>query len=174
MSRAALLAAAVVVLASCQSESRDASVKTFADDALSLAPPPGWDAKRQKDTLVFVAPSAKDGTRATIAVRSVPVDGWSEPRTPETVLPSVETVLRALPSAKVTGPTWIDHPAYRAAAYEVSFTPRSRGGRVYERRHVVVFAHDHVFHAFLTAPAGHVDVSRAAFERVLESLREEA
>ena len=174
MNRTGLLATAVVVLASCQSDTRDASVKTFTDDALSLAPPTGWEAKRQKDTLVFVAPSAKDGTRATIAVRSVPVDGWSEPRTPDTVLPSVETVLRALPSARVAGPTWIDHPAYRAAAYEVSFTPRSRGGRRYERRHVVVFAHEHVFHAFLTGPAGRLDESRAAFEHVLESLREEA
>ena len=48
MNRTGLLATAVVVLASCQSDTRDASVKTFTDDALSLAPPTGWEAKRQK------------------------------------------------------------------------------------------------------------------------------
>ena len=74
----------------------------------------------------------------------------------------------------MTGPTWINHPAYRVAAFDVVFTPKSRGGRRYQRRHVVVFAGDHVYHAFLTCLAGHNDESRAAFERVLDSLREEA
>lgn len=172
MNRAIFLAA-FASLASCQADTRDAAVNAFAEDELSLAPPAGWEVKRQKDTLVFVAP-ATDGARATIAVRSVPIAGWSEPRTADSVLPSVEHVLRALPEAKVTGPTWINHPAYRAAAYDVVFTPNSRGGRRYERRHVVLFAGDHVYHAFLTGPAGHVGESRAAFERLLDSLREEA
>ena len=164
----------VLALASCQSERRDPAVKAFAADNLSLVPPAGWEVKRQKDTLVFVGPAAEDGDRVTIGVRSVPVGGWSEPRIPDNVLPSVETVLRALPGARVSGPTWIDHPAYRAAAYDVSFIPRSRGGRAYQRRHVVLFAGDHVFHPFLTGPTGHVDQSRTAFERVLDSLREQA
>ncbi|HEU5059949.1 MAG TPA: hypothetical protein VFU21_25635 [Kofleriaceae bacterium] len=164
----------LLAIASCQSEGDNPAAKAFAEDSLSLVPPAGWEVKRQKDTLVFVGPAAQDGARATIAVRSVPVGGWSEPRVPDNMLPSVETVLRALPGAKVSGPTWIEHPAYRAAAYDVSFIPRSRGGRAYQRRHVVLFAGEHVFHAFLTGPAGHVDQSRTAFERVLDSLREEA
>ena len=84
MNRAVLLAA-IASLVSCQGGEGDASVKTFAGDELSLAPPPGWELKRQKDTLVFVAPSAEDGARSTIAVRSVPKEAWSEPRTADTV-----------------------------------------------------------------------------------------
>lgn len=174
MIRALLLMTSVLLLASCQTDRDDAAAKTFAEDDLSLVPPSGWEVKRQKDTLVFVGKAAEDGSRNTMAVRSLRVDGWSEPRTPDTVLPSVENVLRALPGARVKGPTWIDHPAYRAAAYDVVWRPRSRGGRTYERRHVVVFAGDHLFHAFLTGPTGQIEESRAAFERVLASLREEA
>lgn len=167
------LLVAIVVACACQVEDHP-DARLFADDALSVAPPAGWQITRQKDTLLFVGGSPADDARPTIAIRSIPVSGWSEPRTADNVLPSVETVLRALPEAKVKGPVEIDQPAYRAVAYEVVFKPRGGGGRKYERRHVVVFSASHIFHAFLTAPAGTLANSRATFDEVLASLREEA
>jgi hypothetical protein len=58
-------------------------------------------------------------------------DGWSEPRDAESVLPAVEEVLRDLPGAEVAGPIEIEHPRYRAVAYDVVFTPRSKRGKKY-------------------------------------------
>lgn len=120
MTRHSLVLVTCLLLAvACQAEQAPRDAQVFAEDALSVVPPAGWQVKHQKDTLVFVGGSPDDDARPVIAVRSVPVSGWGEPRTTENVAPSVKTVLEALPGAEVKGPTQIDHPAYRALAFDV-------------------------------------------------------
>lgn len=176
MTRRCLALASLLLAASCQRQDAGArDPQIFAEDALSVVPPSGWQVKRQKDTLVFVAasPEDEDATPPVIAIRTVPISDGAERRTAETVLPSLKTVLMALPGAEVTGPTDLAHPAYRAHAFDVVFTPRSKRGKKYQRRHVVLEADQHLYHAFLTAPAGELERSLPEFERVLASLREE-
>jgi hypothetical protein len=174
MNRAVFVAVAGLLLsAACQRDEFVGEQKTFAEDSLAVAPPEGWEVKHQKDTLVFVGGKAGDSARPTIAIRSVPVEEGPEMRTAETVLPALETVLRALPEATVSGPTDVEHPAYRALAYQVVFTPRSRGGTSYQRRHVVLFANEHIYHAFVTAPDGELEDTLDEFKQVLASLGEE-
>jgi hypothetical protein len=175
VTRPEIVAVTCLLLAvACQSEEATRDAQVFAEDALSLVPPAGWQVKHQKDTLVFVGGLPDDDARPVIAVRSVPISGWSEPRTAENVAPSVKTVLEALPGAEVNGPTAIDHPAYRALAFDVVFAPRSKHGARYQRRHVVLEAHGHLYHAFLTAPEGQLATNLPEFDRLLASLREEA
>lgn len=167
------LLAVLLAVAACQRDDRAADARAFPDDALSVVPPDGWQVSHQKDTLVFVGGAPDDDARPVIAIRRVALESRSQPRTAESVLPDVKTVLEALPGAHVTGPTAFEHPAYRAHAFDVVFTPRSRRGQRYRRRHVVVEAHDHLFHAFLTAPEGQLEETLPTFEHLLASLREE-
>lgn len=171
--RLLLLALCLAALSSC---SRDEVVRdptVFAEDALSVVPPDGWQVKHQNDTLVFVGGSPGSEAPPVIAIRSVSASSWSEPRTTDSVAPSVKKVLEALPAATVRGPTPVEHPAYRALAFDVTFVPRSKHGKLYQRRHVVIEAHEHVYHAFLTAPEGELTKNLPEFEKVLASLREE-
>jgi hypothetical protein len=109
----------LLLAAGCHAEEPAREPTTFADDALSMVAPEGWRVKHEKDTLVFVGGSSDEDRQAVIAVRAVPSGDWSEPRTSENLLPSVKTVLEALPGAKVVGPREIEHPVYRAYAFDV-------------------------------------------------------
>ena len=165
--------ALLVVLAACQSSPEREDPTVFADESVSFVPPAGWEVRRDRDTLVLVGGSPKSRGRPTIAVRAVPVDSWSEERTVENVVPSTEKVLRALPAAQVTGPFDVEHPIYQARAFDVTWTPRSRKGQRYQRRHVQLAAHNHIYHVFLTAPEGELEENRGELDRVVETLREE-
>jgi hypothetical protein len=166
------LALLSIAATACQDD-RPASPTTFAEDSLSLVPPDGWRAKHEKDTLVFVGGTADEKDQSVIAIRAVPIEVRGETRSVDTALASVRTVLAGLPAARVKGPTTYAHASYPALAFDVVFTPKSKGGRRYQRRHVVLEAHQHIFHAFLTAPEGELTRSLPAFEKVLASLREE-
>ena len=163
-----------VLVASCQSDEPARDAQVFAEDALSLVPPDGWRVKREKDTLVFVGGSPDEDNQAVIAIRAVTAGSWNEPRTAENVAPSVKIVLEGLPGARVIGPRAAEHPSYRALAFDVTFTPRSKRGRRHARRHVVLEASGHLYHALLTAPEAQLAISLPEFESVLASLREEA
>ena len=175
MTRLAIaLSALGVLVASCQSDEPARDAQLFAEDALSLVPPDGWRVKHEKDTLVFVGGSPDEAKQAVIAIRAVAVGSWNDPRTAENVAPSVKIVLEGLPGARVAGPRAVEHPAYPALAFDVTFTPRSKRGRRYARRHVIIEASGHLYHALLTAPEAQLARSLPEFERVLASLREEA
>lgn len=171
--RLAFLLVLAQLSAACQRDDSSVDARLFAEDSLSVTPPEGWQVSRQKDTLVFVGGSPDDEARPVIAIRRVGIKSWTPERTAEGMLPDVKTVLEALPSANVKGPVAIDHPAYRAHAFDVAFTPRSRRGERYRRRHVVIEANDHVFHAFLTVADRELSKNMPLFERVVASLREE-
>lgn len=168
-----VLATSVALLCSCQQAEPELASQTFADDGVSFAPPDGWRLRRDRDTLVMVEQATGAAGRSTIAVRSVPIERGGVVRTADNVLPSTETVLRALPGAQLSDPTKVEHPAYDGVAYDVTFVPQSRRGQTYQRRHVVLFAWSRVFHVLHTGPSGQLDRSRAAFEKVLASIREE-
>ena len=168
-----VLVALLLSAVSCSGDEATHEAQVFPEDAVSLVPPDGWRVKHEKGTLVFVGGSSDEDTQAVIAIRAVSVAAWNEPRTAENVLPSVKTVLEALPGARVEGPRELEHPAYRALAFDVVFTPRSKRGKRYQRRHVVVEANQHIYHALLTAPADQIEQSLPTFDRVLASLREE-
>jgi hypothetical protein len=165
----------VIVLAlfasACQTEDDGGPRTMSAEDGISFARVDGWSARREQGTLILS--SEQEGKdRVAIALRGVPKDGWSRPRTEKNVLPSVELVLRALPRARVEGPVDIDHPSYRAVEYDVRFKPNSRSA-IHERRHVVIFADSRIIHLFMTGQTGTLEKSRPDFERVLASIREE-
>lgn len=172
MIRGSLLLAAAAVSA-CQSSGERSASQVFAEDSVSFAPPAGWQVRRERETLVLVGGSPTDRERPVVALRTVSTEGWSEPRTLESVLPDTAAVLRALPGAVVSGPFDVEHPVYRAQAFDVSWTPRSKDGRRYQRRHVTIEAHQHIYHLFLTAAEGQLAAGRAELDRVLETLREE-
>jgi hypothetical protein len=89
------------------------------------------------------------------------------------VLPAVEAVLAGLPGADVKGPFEMEDLAYRAVGYDIVFTPRSKRGKNYQRRHVVAFLPSRVAHVFLTAPEGRISEYQEEFDRVLRTIREE-
>jgi len=163
----------LVSLAACQGAADRDNPQTFAEDSVAFVPPKGWEIKRDRDTLLLVGGSPKSTTRPTIGIRAVSVSGWTEERTQDNVLPNTEKVLRALPNAEITGPFDVEHPIYPAKAFDVTWTPRSRQGQRYQRRHITLVATDHLYHVFLTAPEGEINKSRPDFERVIESLRED-
>lgn len=156
----------VAALMACQSEP---SRFTSAEDACSFSELDGWKAERQKGSLLL-----RDGSGATIAIRSVPATGdWVEPRTPELVNPAVRKVLDALPEAELSGPTPV-RSGLDGAQFEATFQPAGKERR-YLRKHVVLYGQesDRVFHVVLTAPEDEAEKGSKAFERVVDSFREE-
>jgi len=162
-----------VVVVACQSDPEAPEARTFTEDAVSLVPPAGWEIRRDRETLVLLGGSPTSRSRPTIAVRAVPITDTTEGHTADTVLPSTEKVLRALPGARVRGPFDVEHPVYQARAFDVTWTPRSRKGQRYQRRHVTLIAPGHLYHVFLTAAEGELENSRAELDRVIASLRED-
>ena len=173
MKRLGSLAASVLLLAACQSSDDVRGARVFADDAVSFAPPDGWEVRRERDTLVLIGSPHGVAAHTTIAVRTAATAGWSEPRTLDNVAASTARVLRALPGAVVRGPVPVEHPVYRGKAFEVTWTPPGRDGRRYQRRHVEIEASDHIYHVLLTAPEGQLGAGEKAFVRVIDTLREE-
>jgi hypothetical protein len=165
------LSLVLVLSVACQASEENKNRHTAEEDQVSFAIPDGFRLRRDRDTWVLVGQQAR--SRSTIGVRSVPRDGWSEDRSPDSVLPATELVLRDLPGAEVTGPVKLSHPAYPAFAFDVVFEPRSRRGERYRRRHVVLFGESRVFHVLATSPDKQSQALKAAFERVLETVREE-
>jgi hypothetical protein len=163
----------VLALAGCQAGDGDAPRQQSSEDGISYATLAGWSVRRDRDTVILSGSPKKEQSRCNIALRTVPITGWSEPREPDNVLPSVANVLAALPGAEVSAPTEVDHPRYRAVAFDVTFTPRSRKGEKYRRRHVVLFLDHKITHALLTAPKGQLEAALPEFEQVVRSIQEE-
>jgi hypothetical protein len=136
-------------------------------ERVSFVAPEGWTTGRERDALVFTS------HRNTIAVRSVPVEhDWVKTRAPELVFPATETYLRALPGATVSGSDAIRRAGFQGRVFSVTFQPRS-APTPYERRHAVLVGAKRVVHVVLTAPVGFLDETRAEFDAVIASLREE-
>jgi len=156
-----------VLAGACTDSSYSGPRYTSSEDGISFAQLPGWDVSRDRATLVLHRP----GRAATIAIRTIPRDGWSAPRTADNVVPAVGSALRALPGAHVKGPTELTTADYPAVAFDVDFVPRGHGR--YQRRHVTLIADDHIIHIFLVAPDGQLSASRRDLETIVKSLREE-
>jgi hypothetical protein len=140
-------------------------------DACSFAELSGWTAERERGDLLLRDPDSA----ATIAVRAVPVtNDWVEQRKPTLVNPAVKKVLGALPQARLSGPVSV-RSSMAGTAFEVTFVPPGRR-EAYLRRHVVLYGDESgkVFHVVLTVPARSADAGVAAFEKVVDSFREEA
>ena len=137
------------------------------EDRVSFARIDGWDIGRERATLVLHQAAGS----ATIAIRTIPRAGWSEPRDASNVLPAVATSLRALPTAHVTGPIELEDPEYPAVAFDVDYTTPSH--RHYQRRHVTLIGDTRIIHVFLVAPAGKLNSARRDFDQVVNSILEE-
>jgi hypothetical protein len=169
MTRLALI---LIAATACGVSSEDSGPRYESNqDGVSFAKLDGWSIGRQRDTLVLT----RAGEPGTIAVRTIrrDRDGASQVRDERTIFPAVERVLRALPRARVSGPTEVDHPLYRVQQYQIEFTPPGRRHRVYQRLHASMVTDSLVIHVFLTAQSGQLDRDRRAFETVLRSIREE-
>jgi len=169
-----LFAPLALSMAACQGggdNSRSGKIHVADQDHVSFAELDGWSLRHDRGTWVQVGQGERE--LSTISIRSVDRNGWSEDRSPELVLPATETSLRALPSAQVHGPKDLDHPVYPASVFAVTFEPRSKKGKRYQRRHVVVFGDQRIFHVLLTAPDGAIENSQKPFDTVVNSVREE-
>jgi hypothetical protein len=171
MRRVVVVAAALAI--GCGSTAEDKRPRHHSDeDHVSVYSPPGWEVQRELGSLVLVADPGGEAARNTISIRTAPVEGaWTERRTRELVLPATEKVLAALPSAKVSPPVELEVGGRAAVAYDVSWVPQGKKTR-YERRHVVVFANDHVYHVMHTGPAAQFAKGKKVFDAVLASLEE--
>src|SRR6185503_17999950 len=107
-----LLVGILVLLSACADSGYSGPRHTSAEDGISFARLSGWQVSRERATLLLRRP----GRAATIAIRTPPRQGWSEPRDAGNVFPAVATALRALPRAHVTGPTDVDSAEYPAVA----------------------------------------------------------
>lgn len=158
----------VLLATACAGDVDSGPRHVSAEDGVSFARLSGWDLSRERATLLL-----KGEGPATIAIRTIPRDGWSEPRNQSNVFPAVETSLRALRHARVIGPTNIDIAEYRAIAFDVEFTPPGRTRQRYQRRHVTLLADNRVIHVFLVAPLGQLESARRDFDTIVTSIREE-
>lgn len=166
--------AVAAVLAACGSPSPEGPRFTSSDDHFSIAVVEGWTPKRDRGSLVLVGPKADGLERNTFAFVAVPVDGWTEERTPGLVFPATKRSLEGLPEARILGEQVIEVGDFSAIAYDVEFRPAGKR-EVYRRRHVVLIgdASDRLFHVIHTAPKKRFADSAQIFERVLETFREE-
>jgi len=162
-----LLVALLLLAGACSESGYSGPRYTSSEDGISFARLSGWQITRERATVLLRRP----GGPATIAIRTVPRESGDSPRTRANVVPAVETTLRALPGAQVTGPTELDSSGYDAVAFDVDFAPPGRGH--YQRRHVTIVADTHVIHVFLVAPAGQLVASRRYLDIVIKSIREE-
>ena len=122
----------------------------------------GWVESIDLGSTVF-----RDGS-STISVRVAPRPAG------EDVVAATGKVLRALPGAKVEGPTRLEVSGFEAAfAFDLTFTPERAERRRYQRRHVVLLGRTSVFHLFHTAPAGSLSDTAASFEQSVKTFREE-
>ena len=158
----------LLATSACGQEGYDGPRFHSTEDGVSFAKLTGWNVTRERATVVLSNPKRA----ATIAIRTIPRDGWSEPRDSESVFPAVATVLGSLPQARVSEPKDVAAADYPAVEYDVDFRP-SRAGKLYQRRHIALLADSHVIHVFIVAPAGQLEYSRAAFETIVKTIREE-
>jgi hypothetical protein len=165
--------AVLACLVACQVEDGQRSVSR--NDHYSSIKPAGWAEKRDRGSTVFVARAEGAWPRNTIAIRSVPVEGeWVEKRTADRVVQATAKVLAALPQSTMSKTALrMSDGRWASAVFDVTFTPSSKPGVRYERRHVVLVGRRYVFHVVHTAPEGALVGTADAFEAVVDSLREE-
>jgi hypothetical protein len=167
--RRSTLTLTVVVVAACSSSGDGPRYAAKRGHYSILALGDSWSESRDLGATVF-----SDGHGGTIAIRAVAKQkGWPEPREADLVFPATERVLRSLPGAEVSGPQPVGIEGFQAVAYDVTFTPSRGGGERYQRRHVTLIGRRGVWHLLHTAKEGALAETSAAFERTLESFREE-
>jgi hypothetical protein len=164
----------LVLLASlfgCQSASIQENVDVGDDDHVSFSVPEGFQLTREKGTWVLVAKDKR--AQATISIRAVPRDGWSDDRSPGMLQAHMESAMRAYPGSSLRGPTELDDTPYPGFAFDITYQPRSKKGQRYRRRHATLVGPTRVIHVFETWPATEQETARKAFQSVLYSVREE-
>jgi hypothetical protein len=134
--------------------------------------PAGWRLRLGQTDLTLTAGEPGHPRRGAVFLRTAPIEGdWSAKRTPELVIPATRKVIEGLPQARLGTTESLQPPGFSGAAFEVSFS--TVDGRRYDRRHVVLLGHRQVFHVVHTALSGHLGDTRADFDSVLATLREE-
>jgi hypothetical protein len=161
----------LALVGACEPNDPGDSVHMAHEDHVSFVIPAGYRLTRERDTWVLVGEGEREGS--TIALRSVPRDGWSEDRSPEMLRPAVEQVLRGFPDASVRGPAVVENAPYPGFAFDVTYAPPSRKGQRVRRRHAVLVSTGRVFHILETWPVTHAESGKADFARVISSVREE-
>jgi len=156
--------------AACQSDTVDRM--QLEGEPVSFAELKGYTSTTERNATVFTSTrSNKDAS--SIVIRTVRMDERSD-RTPEEIVRATQASLEAMPKASVSAPTSVDDAYLEAMQFDVSFEPRTKPGKTYERRHVVLFGDDYAFHVLHTAPKGRMDDLAKDFRRVVETLREES
>ncbi len=141
------------------------------EESVSIAKLADYEIRQERGATILVSDvAAKKGS--SIVVRRVSYDKRHD-RSPESIWAATQSSLASLPNAKVSAPIEIDDSVLDGIQFDVSFTPKSKHGRTYERRHVVLFGENNVYHVLQTAPKGHLSDISKDFSRAVETLREE-
>lgn len=167
--KGSLLIAAVWALSACQSDSTP--TMTLASESVSFAKLKGYEVREERGASVLVN-NATTKKGSSIVVRRVSYDKRHD-RTPESIMAATKASLAALPNSNVSAPITIEDAVLDGIQFELSFTPRSKRGRTYERRHAVLFGEANAYHVLQTAPKGRLSDISKDFTRVVETLREE-
>lgn len=164
-----LLIAAVWALSACQSN--PTQTMTLASESVTFAKLKGYEVRQERGASILVSTAAAK-KNSSIVVRRVRYDERHD-RTPEAIMTATKSSLTDLPNARVSAPMTIEDAVLDGVQFELSFIPRSKRGRTYERRHAVLFGEDSAYHVLQTAPKGRLSDISKDFSRVVETLREE-
>lgn len=160
----------LAALVGCEA-SRQENIHVDDADHVSFSVPDGYQLTREKGTWVLVGKDKRD--RATISIRAIPRDGWSDDRSPEMLRVNMESAIRAYPGASLRRPTELEDTPYPGLAFDITYQPRSKKGQRYRRRHATLVGPTRVIHVFETWPATEQEHAQRAFDHVLNSVREE-
>jgi hypothetical protein len=136
----------------------------------SVGQPEGWTTSNDRGSTRFSPANGKQ----TIVVRSALrpneiIEG--KPTSNDDVIAATRKVLAQL-SPRVGGPNPIDDAELTGVEFELTFKPPSVG-TLYQRKHVVLFGQQRIFHVIWTAPQGE-GFEEAAMRLVVSTLKEEA
>jgi hypothetical protein len=142
------------------------------EDGFSIAQLPGWQADREKGSIVFRGPRELGMTETSIVIRAVPLDKVrSHARDRKGLTESIASLLGGLPASVVSRPLPSGHPTFEGTRFSVTFEPPGKSVR-YARTHVALLGNDRLFHLMHTAPDGALTRSARLFDEVVASLRE--
>ena len=159
----------LALVASCQ-EGRGPRT-TDAEHSISFAEIDAYERSNERGAIVLSSTDASNSS--TIVIRTVPY-GARNDRGFENMIASTEASISQLPGVSMSDPVDGGHPLYSGQRYELTFRPKSKRGKEYERTHVLLFAEEHAIHVLHTAPKGEGDRARNTFETLMKSIEEEA
>ena len=160
---------ATLLAAACHTDSTPRM--DLPEESVSIVKLKGYEVRHERGASLLVSKAA-DKRHSSILVRRLSFDRRHD-RSPDSIAEATQASLTALPQARVKGPVSIEQSSLDGVRFDLSFEPKAKRGRTYERRHVVLFGTENAYHVLQTAPQGHLFDISDDFAKVVKSLREE-